>query len=122
MLRPGFRPCAASGMHSDRRPSPEERYIFMKSTRFFWKLFLGNAALLVLALLISVSLIVREFDRFHHENVTRLLQAHAAALVDEVGARGGPAARGSGIPAAYGSRVGLRVPGRSSGHDLLVGE
>ena len=42
-------------------------------------------------------------------------------VVDEDGARRGPAARGPGIQAAHGSRVGVRVPGRSPEHDLLGG-
>jgi two-component system phosphate regulon sensor histidine kinase PhoR len=57
----------------------------MKPGRFFWKLFLGNVALLTLALVVSVALILREFDRFYLEDVKGLLKASASALAEEYG-------------------------------------
>lgn len=57
----------------------------MKPGRFFWKLFLGNAALLALTLGISIWLIVAEFDRFQADQLTPYLHNHAetiAALVE----------------------------------------
>lgn len=57
----------------------------MKPGRFFWKLFLGNAALLALTLSISIWLIVAEFDRFQADQLTPYLHNHAetvAALVE----------------------------------------
>ena len=57
----------------------------MRPGRFFWKLFLGNAALLALTLSISIWLIVVEFDRFQADQLTPYLHNHAdtiAALVE----------------------------------------
>jgi two-component system phosphate regulon sensor histidine kinase PhoR len=53
----------------------------MKPGRFFWKLFLGNAALLALTLSISIWLIVAEFDRFQADQLTPYLHSHAATIV-----------------------------------------
>lgn len=48
--------------------------------RFFWKLFLGNAALMVLLLVGSVWLILAEFDRLHLEDLTASLLRQASAM------------------------------------------
>ncbi|MEK7710831.1 MAG: ATP-binding protein [Planctomycetota bacterium] len=52
----------------------------MRPGRFFWKLFFGNAALLVIALGISVRLTIAEFDRFHAEELTPYLNNHAETI------------------------------------------
>jgi len=52
----------------------------MRPGRFFWKLFLGNAALLGLTLGLSIWLIVAEFDRFQADQVTPYLHDHAETL------------------------------------------
>jgi len=52
----------------------------MRLGRFFWKLFLGNAALLVVALGISVWLTIAEFDRFHARELTPYLYDHAETI------------------------------------------
>jgi two-component system, OmpR family, phosphate regulon sensor histidine kinase PhoR len=57
----------------------------MRPGRFFWKLFLGNSALLALTLSITIWLIVVEFDRFQADQLTPYLHNHAdtiAALVE----------------------------------------
>ncbi len=56
----------------------------MKLGRYFWKLFLGNALLLGLVLSASVLLIVREFDRFHLQELTEHLETLAEALAPTV--------------------------------------
>ncbi|MCH9003260.1 MAG: HAMP domain-containing protein, partial [Planctomycetes bacterium] len=48
--------------------------------RYFWKLFLVNAALMALVLAGCVWVILRQFDRFHEEELSRHLFAQAAAL------------------------------------------
>lgn len=53
----------------------------MRLGRFFWKLFLGNAALLCLMLGISIWLIVAEFDRFQADQLTPYLHNHAETIV-----------------------------------------
>jgi|CXWL01.1.fsa_nt_gi two-component system phosphate regulon sensor histidine kinase PhoR len=52
----------------------------MKPGRFFWKLFLGNAALLALTLSISIWLIFAEFDRFQGDQLTPYLHSHAETI------------------------------------------
>ncbi len=52
----------------------------MKPGRFFWKLFLGNAALMVALLGTCVWLMLVEFERFHGEILRSHLQAQAAVL------------------------------------------
>ncbi len=48
--------------------------------RYFWKLFLVNAALMALVLSCCVWVIMWQFDRFHEEELSRHLFAQAAAL------------------------------------------
>ncbi len=52
----------------------------MRPGRFFWKLVLGNALLLVIALAISVRLTIAEFDRFHAEELTPHLYNQADTI------------------------------------------
>ncbi len=52
----------------------------MTPGRFFWKLFVGNAALLTLAMGISLWLVAVEFDRFQADQLTPFLRDHAATL------------------------------------------
>ncbi len=52
----------------------------MRTGRFFWKLFLGNAGLLAIALGVSVYLTIREFDRFHESELTPYLFQLAESL------------------------------------------
>lgn len=52
----------------------------MKPGRFFWKLFLGNAALMVALLGTCAWLMLVEFERFHGEILRSHLQAQAAVL------------------------------------------
>ncbi len=49
--------------------------------QFFWKLFLVNAAVMGLVLTACVWIILAEFDRFHQQQVSRQLRAHASALL-----------------------------------------
>lgn len=52
----------------------------MKLGRFFWNLFLGNAALLGLVMLAGLWLAVREIDRFHSRELTPYLRGQALIL------------------------------------------
>lgn len=52
----------------------------MKPGRFFWKLFLGNAALMVVLLGTCVWFMLVEFERFHGEILRSHLQVQAAVL------------------------------------------
>lgn len=53
----------------------------MRLGQFFWKVFLGNAAILVLTLSICIWLIVAEFDRFQAEYLTPYLHNYAQAVL-----------------------------------------
>ena len=55
--------------------------------RFFWKLFLINAALMALVLVVCVWLVIGQFDRFHDEELTEHLRALAAVIEASVGDR-----------------------------------
>lgn len=52
----------------------------MRPGRFFWKLFLGNAVLMVIALITCTFLIIREFDRLRREETALYLRTCAASL------------------------------------------
>ena len=52
----------------------------MKPGRYFWKLFLGNAALMALALGACVWVTLGQFSRFQDEDLTAHLKSVAAAL------------------------------------------
>ena len=52
----------------------------MKLGRFFWKVFLGNAALLALVMVAGVWVAIRELDRFHSEELTPYLRGQAAMM------------------------------------------
>ena len=52
--------------------------------RFFWKLFLGNLALMALLPGICVWLVIAEWERFHTQELTSHLRSYAAALVPMV--------------------------------------
>lgn len=52
----------------------------MRLGRFFWKLFLGNAALLALVMVAGLWLAVREIDRYRSQELTPYLRAQAAIL------------------------------------------
>jgi len=59
----------------------------MKLSRFFWKLFLGNAALLALALTTCVFLILSEFDGVYEQDVRDYLRSSASMLRAQWGDR-----------------------------------
>ena len=48
--------------------------------RYFWKLFLANAAVMALVLTVSVWVIIVQFDRFYQAELSDHLAAQAAAL------------------------------------------
>ncbi|MBU0717326.1 MAG: HAMP domain-containing protein, partial [Planctomycetes bacterium] len=52
--------------------------------RLFWKLFLGHALLMTLALVACALLILRGFERFYAEELTEHLKAQAIALRSQV--------------------------------------
>ncbi|HNQ24804.1 MAG TPA: ATP-binding protein [Phycisphaerae bacterium] len=51
--------------------------------KFFWKLFLGNALLLVAVVGLCVYLVLRSFDRFHAEDSLQYLRTHADLVRNE---------------------------------------
>jgi len=55
-----------------------------RPSKLFWKLFLGYALLVTLALVACVLLILREFDRFYAEELTEHLKAQAVTLRSQV--------------------------------------
>lgn len=52
----------------------------MRPRRFFWKLLLGNAALMVIVLITCTYLIIREFDRLRRDETALYLQSYATGL------------------------------------------
>jgi two-component system phosphate regulon sensor histidine kinase PhoR len=60
-------------------------------SRLFWKLFLGYAVLMALALVACVLLIIREFEQFHAEELRAQLRARALVLGNQVRGRFEPA-------------------------------
>ncbi len=55
-----------------------------RPSKLFWKLFLGYALLVTLALMACVLLILREFERFYAEELTEHLKAQAVTLRSQV--------------------------------------
>ena len=55
----------------------------MRSRRFFWKLFLGNAALLLVVVVSCLALILGALDRFYAQELSNMLKAHAELLGQE---------------------------------------
>jgi two-component system phosphate regulon sensor histidine kinase PhoR len=53
--------------------------------KFFWKLFLGNALLLIAVVAACVLAIVSAFDRFYEADLSAHLRLHAARLRHEIG-------------------------------------
>lgn len=87
-------------------------------SRFFWKLFLGNVLLLLLAVAVSFAVMFRSFVRFHDEEMTAYLRSQAEMVRGQMGGSVVPARiaalqdsiRLSGEPSAYAVRVTLIAP------------
>jgi len=58
--------------------------ILKRPSKLFWKLFLGYALLVTLALVACVLLILREFERFYAEELAEHLKAQAVTLRSQV--------------------------------------
>ena len=52
----------------------------MRPRRFFWKLFFGNVALLVIVLISCIFLIIQEFDRLRHDEIALHLRSYVTSL------------------------------------------
>ena len=56
----------------------------MRPGRFFWKLFLGNALLMAIVLIVSIWMIADELDSAYVQDLTRQLTAQAELIRNEV--------------------------------------
>jgi len=86
--------------------------------KFFWKLFVGNAALLVLVVATCFWLLLDEFDRFYAEELTRHLTAQGQSLIREIEPRLDRLtekelddfAKKAGIPGEEGTQITIALP------------